>query len=572
MDGLFRLHIGFVGLLGQLLEAEVAGIGLAVRIAVRLHRQAARGLQHGGGAVAEHGIQSLGQGVLIGDAAVVVDDDPFDLGDGGIGGFQIDGLHVHQAALDEDDEHVAPGVFGAGGVPQGEVLGDLGVLVDQGLHLGGAVDDPVLGHLVQHQVAVILAVVAGHEDGGQVVLARGRVGDGDDELGVLLARQLHDVVLGSHGAFLHAVDLVGDVPAVLALVEGDHVGHVVLGVDVGLDGEHVLRVADVGLQALGHLMEIPEQLGIDLLQGQGDGVVAVHDVVVHAAVIGVHHHLHRVADIVGAVAVVGLGIGVVSGGGVGVEDPEQALVGDHDVGVVVVGQERRDLLHAVFDVAVDDDAGIPGDIGGDQDLDVPFTQGEQAAVQQVQRDAGSAGIFGVDVAGVAGIVEFLLVGVHDGIGVGILAEVDGGVGHLDLFHLGDGRDGIDEHIRLAGGGDLVHPGQGDAVAVGVFQVGVEPGIGDGGLVQLTGGEVGLGVFAVYHIAVHVRVVEVVVQTDGLGLVVVFQHRRVVVDADVGDGLGIGQDIVHPQPVADVVIVGGYVVQIVGVAGEIDVAL
>ena len=115
--------------------------------------------------------------------------------------------------------------------------------------------------------------------------------------------------------------------------------------------------------------------------------------------------------------------------------------------------------------------------------------------------------------------------------------------------------------------------RGDAVAVSVFQMSVEPGLVDLLLVDLSGGgEIGLGQFPVDHVSVHVYVVELVVLTDTLGLVVEGVDRLVIVDPDVVDGLRIVDDVLAGQVIVRRKGFFLYVVKLVRVLGVLDISL
>ena len=108
--------------------------------------------------------------------------------------------------------------------------------------------------------------------------------------------------------------------------------------------------------------------------------------------------------------------------------------------------------------------------------------------------------------------------------------------------------------------------------MGVLQVADEPLILDPGLVDLSGGQEDLGVFAVHVVAVHVHVVEFVVRTDGLGLIIELLGRLEIVDPDVGERAHVEQHVLHGQVVLGHEIPHRDVLQIVGHAGVIDVVL
>src|SRR6202158_523810 len=130
--------------------------------------------------------------------------------------------------------------------------------------------------------------------------------------------QPHDYVGGLHRNGLVGVVLAREAPLVLAVVEHSGVGHVVGAIDVGLDQEVVLGIADVLAQIGGHRRHRFEQRGKNTLPGADDWIGGVGDVKIGGAVVSVDHHFDRVADIVDSLGVA-LRVGKVIAGGVAVD-------------------------------------------------------------------------------------------------------------------------------------------------------------------------------------------------------------------------------------------------------------
>ncbi len=117
----------------------------------------------------------------------------------------------------------------------------------------------------------------------------------------------------------------------------------------------------------------------------------------YGAVVGVHHRLDGVAQVVRAAVdapVAGvvaarrhlrldaLGVGVGVGGGVAVADEHDAAADHRDVGVAVPLQERRGLLEAAADVAVEDDPRPWLEVARDQQVDVAEAERERGPAQR----------------------------------------------------------------------------------------------------------------------------------------------------------------------------------------------
>ena len=83
-------------------------------------------------------------------------------------------------------------------VPQRDLRRDHLVLVDARHDLPRPEDDLLLRELEHEQLAVVLAVAARHHPGREVVLPARRERQHLDELGLRLARQLHDRVVRLH--------------------------------------------------------------------------------------------------------------------------------------------------------------------------------------------------------------------------------------------------------------------------------------------------------------------------------------------------------------------------------------
>ena len=100
---------------------------------------------------------------------------------------------------------------------------------------------------------------------------------------------------------------------------------------------------------------------------------------------------------------------------------------------------------------------------------------------------------------------------------------------------------------------------------------VEPRVLDGAFLYLPGRQEGLGVLSVYHISVHIHIVERIVLPYGLGLIVESVGRLIVVYPDVGYSLIVIADILGRQIIAGREFPCINIVQPVGRLREFDVA-
>ena len=161
--------------------------------------------------------------------------------------------------------------------------------------------------------------------------------------------------------------------------------------------------------------------------------------------VGVHRDLHRVADVVAGDALHGLvpaqrpeidplGVREPVGVRVRVPDPHDPAVDDGRVGVVVVEQERRDLLDAFLESGVDEHPAVLVDQPGDQHVHVPVPPGEgQPAGEPADGDPAVPVVPESDLAARLRLGEVELVGprVHQDVGhPGVFLEVQARLGEL----------------------------------------------------------------------------------------------------------------------------------------------
>ena len=139
-------------------------------------------------------------------------------------------------------------------------------------------------------------------------------------------------------------------------------------VDLRLQTEEVLRVADVLAQRRGHLVERREEVREDRGVRLEQRLVRLHRVEVRLAGVGVDDDLDAVADVVDAVGPVRVRDAV--GRRVGVLHPVHVALVDDDVRVGIEPEERRDLADALLDVAAVDEAAVVVERARDEDVAV----------------------------------------------------------------------------------------------------------------------------------------------------------------------------------------------------------
>ena len=301
--------------------------------------------------------------------------------------------------------------------------------------------------------------------------------------------------------------------------------------------EHVLGVAQVLHQVRRDLGLVLDGAGEGTAPGLQDRVRLVPRVERHLAGVGVHGRLDRVAHVVDLVRRqrpyagrrgqrvgghrverVALGLRVLVGGGVAVDDPDDPAVDDRRVDVAVEGQPGRDLLDPRHRVAVVEHLAVGADPAREQEVGVAeLHRVHHLAEEAADRHPAAPGVRRLGARAVGGQVELDVLRsgrlADDGVVGAALAEVDPVLERtgrllervlpgalplrpLDLLALGD-----------VVGGPLVAERGDHAVAVGVDGVQVGPVLlarGDPGLVQLAHAEDERPVGALDRVAVDVE--------------------------------------------------------------------
>ena len=358
--------------------------------------------------------------------------------------------HVQQRVLHRDQQQVAGPHHRAVLVQQRQPLGDLLLGLDVRVEQRRTVDRLIRPDLEHLDLAVPVGVVVDHHEAFEV-LARVVLGvrherAEDHERRIVVARQPEQQVLrrdpclhrGDHlagGLVAHRLhrglaDRIARVlrhrPRARSVVELRGVVQAVPAPRIGLHPEQVLGIAEVLLQ-LTRRRVLGEQRRELPHVGLHDRITAVHHVERHRAVVRIHHGLHRVAHVVVRVAQVAahrgrprirpLRVRELRGGGVRVEHPLHLPVDHHRVRVVVVGQERRQQLHPLGDVAVEQDPAVARDLARHQQVRL----GEAHRERQPPEEAADAHAVGTVIASGLGAVVVVLevdlgpLGAHDGV-------------------------------------------------------------------------------------------------------------------------------------------------------------
>ena len=433
-------------------------------------------------------------------------------------------------------------------IPQTQLPGKLRILIDARFDLQRPVHQPGLGKVVHHRRAIVLAVAAAGDPADQVVPVGRGEGQNLDKLRARLARQLHQHKVRLHGlsdlfaAFAHA-GFGGHGPQVFAVVKDLRVGHVIKAVHLGLQLEQKLGIAHMLAQIGRHGRRILEQAGEDASIGRQDGVLKVEDVEGGGSVVGIDDRLDAVAHVVHGLAVnrVMRRVGVAVRLGKRIENPRQAsVVAQDNVRISVEGEERRQGRDPVPHFAPHQEAAVRVDIVAEGQLaQVAAIERDQDAAQETaQLDAAVALVRGANIGVALWVIELLLVGLDVDIGRGLLAEVDFGPGNVEALHGALHRHVAQQQRGQAFGREPVDGVHGDAIAVGIDELVVDPvaaALGELVHVEFAGRQHHLALGAVDGIAIDIDVGKVVVGADLLDLAQRILERTPVPQANVLKG-------------------------------------
>ena len=109
----------------------------------------------------------------------------------------------------------------------------------------------------------------------------------------------------------------------------------------------------------------------------------------------------------------------------------------------------------------------------------------------------------------------------------------------------------------------------------IFQVFRKPGLIHDQrirLINFTSGEEGLGVLPVDHVTVHIHIVEPIIGSQVLRLIVELLRRLKVVNADIGNGAHVVDDIFFCERIRCGEFLGHDILQVIGILGIGDVVL
>ena len=231
-------------------------------------------------------------------------------------------------------------------------------------------------------------------------------------------------------------------------------------------------------------------------------------------------------------------------------------------------------MHPVLQRPPDLDAAGLGGVVGQQDVDVHQVEGEeQPRPERAERHPARAAVARVDVVVTRGIVELADAARHDDVVRHVLAVVDRRI--ADRRVAGRHRRQVSYHERRCALLPLLRrKAHREAVAVGVLQMAVHPGLGALRKLrrQLARRQHGLAVAVGQPVAIDVHVVELVVEPDLLDLAEGSQQRAVVPEPDIADGVAVVREVTHLEARRGGIVAFRDAIDAEGHAGEGDVVL
>ena len=133
-------------------------------------------------------------------------------------------------------------------------------------------------------------------------------------------------------------------------------------IQLRLDQEHILGIANVLLQVRRHRRERLEQARKDALVGRGDRVDGIDQIEVDGPVVSIDDNLHRIANVVEIEVLRRLRGREIGTRRVGVLHPEHPPTADDQIGIVIEPEEGSDGANPFLDIAPDHGPAVGRDV------------------------------------------------------------------------------------------------------------------------------------------------------------------------------------------------------------------
>ena len=297
----------------------------------------------------------------------------------------------------------------------------------------------MLGEAHQAQFAVIRRVIAGCQPAHQVGAPQRCERQQQHKLGIALPRQLQGHVIRPDLHIGVAVDLVGNRPDIVTVVEGAHIGDVVSQQPFRLDVELALGHPDVAQQGRRHRRERLKQLRESPAPGGEQGITGITHIEPQAPVMGIHHRLDRVAE-VAQPGRIGIAVWIGAALGEAIQQPVLMLLtaiarhhpdpGGDQIGLALKLQERGQSLKPLVHLAAQQQQRIRGEGAGEQDPGlIEVDRRTQALPGRGQGNPAATVVVGVDIDLALGIGKLLNLGRRDRVRGRTRGEIEAGPAH-----------------------------------------------------------------------------------------------------------------------------------------------
>ena len=188
-------------------------------------------------------------------------DDSLELREIGALGLEIQRNHVKERILDRNHNELSANYARSLLIPERELLRNGRVLVDHRRNLIRPIGQLVFRQFVEKHFPVIREVGPRRQPGDHIVPVLRRERTHEQVLQLIASGKLHQDVIGIHGTYFAVELLLRRHPQIFAVVEDLRVGHVECLVLRRLNGEEILRVAQVRFKIGGKLIQVLKHTG-----------------------------------------------------------------------------------------------------------------------------------------------------------------------------------------------------------------------------------------------------------------------------------------------------------------------
>ncbi len=153
---------------------------------------------------------------------------------GGRLGLQIDRLYIQHGVVNRDGDNIPADHIGSTLTPEGELAGEVTVLINFCLHLLCTQNTLILGKLVGNKLPVVFRVACSGDPSNQDLPVFWGIGHHNYKLSLIGAGSFPHHVVGLYILYIVIVLLSSRYPQVLLVIEHIRIGHVVFCIDLPL--------------------------------------------------------------------------------------------------------------------------------------------------------------------------------------------------------------------------------------------------------------------------------------------------------------------------------------------------